>query len=202
MSEVLSYIFQYGYLALFMLLALGFLGIPVPDETIVVAIGGLTAEGHFVFWIALLVTFFGSMAGMMLSYTLGRWIGKPLLTRYGKWIFLTPKRLESTEVWFNRYGGWSVLFGYFVPGVRQLTSYLSGVYRLPLKLYLMYAGIGSACWCATFLVIGYTVGHHWRNVAKYVHHHLWITTLILLLIICVSVLVFTGLKRRRNAKKM
>jgi membrane protein DedA with SNARE-associated domain len=173
LSSIMSYIAQYGYFAMFGLLALGFVGIPVPDETLIVTFGGLTAEGHFRFWAALVVTFLGSMTGMLLSYGLGRGIGKPLLDKYGKWIMITPKRLSATEQWFAKYGNWSVLLGYFVPGLRQVTSYLAGVYGLSLRIYLAYAGIGAAIWCTTFLYIGHTFGRHWRRVAFFVHVHVW-----------------------------
>ncbi len=197
----MSYIAQYGYLAMFGLLALGFMGIPVPDETLVVTFGGLTAEGHFVFWIALLMTFLGSMTGMILSYTLGRVVGTPLLHKFGKWIFITPSRLETTERWFARYGNWSVLFGYFVPGLRQLTSYLSGVYRLPIHVYLIYASIGAAIWCSVFMALGATVGHHWRKMAYFVHHHVWRIALVVIVLLLIGVIVYLFI-RQFKFKKM
>lgn len=184
------YVAQYGYLAMYGLLALGFIGVPVPDETLLVVFGGLTAEGHFDFWLALTVVYFGSLSGMLLSYGLGRGIGKPLLDKYGKWIFITPKRLATTEKWFEKYGRWSVLFGYFVPGIRQVTSYLSGVYRLPFRVYLTYAGIGAAIWCGTFLYLGHTFGHHWRRIAHFVHVHVWRITLLVLVLLVVGTLVY------------
>ncbi|AWB44181.1 hypothetical protein DCC85_08060 [Paenibacillus sp. CAA11] len=190
MSAVMSYVAQYGYLAMYGLLALGFIGIPVPDETLVVVFGGLSAEGHFNFWIALLATFLGSMTGMMVSYSLGRGVGKPLLDRYGKWIFITPKRLAATEKWFLKFGNWTVLFGYFVPGLRQITSYLSGVYKLPLRTYVTFAGIGAAVWSFTFMYLGFTFGHHYRRIARFVHLHMWrITLLVLTLLIVVGLVV-------------
>nr|WP_245339255.1 DedA family protein [Paenibacillus shirakamiensis] len=200
----MTYLHHYGYLAMYGLLALGFVGIPVPDETLVVTFGGLTAEGHFVFWIALLMTFLGSMTGMMLSYTVGRVIGTPLLHKFGKWIFITPSRLEKTEKWFAKYGNWSVLFGYFVPGLRQVTSYLSGVYRLPLPVYLTYAGIGSAIWCTTFMCIGSLVGHNWRKIAIYLHHHVWRMSLLVLTILLIGLILYffyKHLKSLRASKK-
>lgn len=200
LSVIMSYIAQYGYLAMFGLLALGFMGIPVPDETLVVTFGGLTAEGHFVFWIALLMTFLGSMTGMILSYTLGRVVGTPLLHKFGKWIFITPSRLATTERWFARYGNWSVLFGYFVPGLRQLTSYLSGVYRLPLYLYLTYASIGAAIWCTTFMALGATVGHHWRKMAYFVHHHMWRMALLVIVLSLIGVIIYLFIRNLKASR--
>ena len=195
MSEVMSYLTQYGYLAMFGLLSLGFLGIPVPDETLVMMFGGLTTQGHFGFWITFLVSVLGSLSGMMLSYGLGRFVGKPIMYKYGKWIWITPKRLNKTEVWFERFGTWSILIGYFIPGIRQVTSYLSGVYQLKLRVYVLYAGVGSVVWCGTFMLIGRALGHRWHRIMPYVHGHkrflLMMTTIFLVLIISAGVIWLT-----------
>jgi len=159
------YLTQYGYIALFVLLALGILGIPVPDETLIATFGGMIAQGHFHFAGALTVTFLGSMTGMMISYTLGRKLGKPLLDRYGKWIRMTPTRLQSTEAWFKRYGSWSIVLGYFVPGLRHLSSYMAGITKVPFGRYLLYAASGALLFCTTFLLIGHAVGYHWNEIA-------------------------------------
>ncbi|MEC0369104.1 DedA family protein [Paenibacillus chibensis] len=165
MTEIMVYLTQYGYVALFILLALGILGIPVPDETLIATFGGMIAQGHFHFAGALTVTFFGSMTGMMISYTLGRKVGKPLLDRYGKWIRITPSRLQSTEAWFKRYGPVSIILGYFVPGLRHLSSYMAGISKVPLSRYLLYAAAGALLFCTTFLLIGHAVGYHWNEIA-------------------------------------
>lgn len=199
MSHIMSYVAQYGYFAMFGLLSLGFLGIPIPDETLVMAFGGFTAKGHFSFWLAYLVTVLGSLCGMMLSYTLGRLIGKPLLHKYGKWIWITPSRLEKTETWFAKYGNWSVLFGYFIPGIRQVTSYLSGVYQLSLRVYITYATLGSILWCGTFMFIGRAVGHRWHKIVPYFYGHrrLFYVISILLVVIIVACVVYWK-KRKQN----
>ncbi|WP_136604412.1 DedA family protein [Paenibacillus dokdonensis] len=165
MTEIMVYLTQYGYIALFVLLALGILGIPVPDETLIATFGGMIAQGHFHFAGALTVTFLGSMTGMMISYTLGRKLGKPLLDRYGKWIRMTPSRLQSTEAWFKRYGSWSIVLGYFVPGLRHLSSYMAGISKVPFGRYLLYAASGALLFCTTFLLIGHAVGYHWNEIA-------------------------------------
>lgn len=199
MSLIMSYVAQYGYLAMFALLSLGFLGVPVPDETLVMTFGGLTAKGHFVFWLAYLVAVLGSLCGMMLSYTLGRMIGKPLLHRYGKWIWITPSRLEKTEAWFSKFGNWSVLFGYFIPGVRQVTSYLSGVYQLSLRVYITYATLGAVLWCGTFMFIGRAVGHRWHRIVPFFHGHRHLIYLLSFIVVVLSIAgVIFWKKRKQN----
>jgi len=160
---------NYGYIALFMLLALGIIGIPVPDETLMVFVGSLTVNGPFQYTLAFAVCLAGSMTGMFISYIVGRRVGKPLLDRYGKKLKLTPKRVERTERWFQKYGSWSIVFGYFVPGLRHLTCYLAGMSRMKWTTYLFAAGSGALLWVATFLTIGHIVGNHWRDAVRWLH---------------------------------
>lgn len=151
---------HYGYIALYVLLALGIVGIPVPDELLLTFIGYLTSIGIFYYPIAVVVSLLGAMTGMIVSYWVGRRLGKPVLWKYGKWIKLTPKRLQKAERWFNRYGPWTISFGYFIPGIRHLTCYLSGVSGMNQRKYLLFAGGGALIWCLVFITLGYFVGYH------------------------------------------
>lgn len=160
---------HYGYIALFMLLALGIIGIPIPDETLMVFVGSLTVNGPFQYILAFAICLAGSMTGMLISYIIGRKVGKPLLDRYGKTFKLTPKRIEQTERWFQKYGSWSIVFGYFVPGFRHLTCYLAGMSRMRWTTYFVAAGLGAILWVATFLTIGHVVGNHWRDAVRWLH---------------------------------
>ena len=140
-----DFISQYGYVALYLLLSAGMVGVPIPDETLMVFIGSLTAlGGPFDFGPTLAVIYAGTMTGMTVSYLIGHRVGKPFLNRYGKWVKLTPSRIERAEGWFKKYGLWTVFFGYFVPGVRHFTCYLSGVSGVKFYKYMLYAGYRSA----------------------------------------------------------
>ncbi|MEK8128916.1 DedA family protein [Paenibacillus filicis] len=149
---------QYGYIAIFVLLALGIIGLPVPDELLMTFVGYLSSSGFLLLPIAIAVSFLGTMSGMLFSYALGRKFGKPLLHKYGKWIKLTPKRLDKAESWFSRYGAWAICFGYFIPGIRHVTCYLAGVSAMRLRRYVLFAGAGALFWCVLFTSIGYHVG--------------------------------------------
>ncbi|EJW17716.1 DedA family protein [Paenibacillus alvei] len=169
MHTVMWALSHYGYIALFMLLALGIIGIPVPDETLMVFVGSLTVNGPFQYIPAFAVCLAGSMTGMFISYMVGRKVGKPLLDRYGKKLKLTPQRIERTEEWFQKYGGWSIVFGYFVPGLRHLTCYFAGMSRMRWTTYLFAAGSGALVWVTTFLTLGHIVGNHWREAVRWLH---------------------------------
>ncbi|MDQ0897366.1 DedA family protein [Paenibacillus sp. V4I7] len=118
MKELLyDFISHYGYIALYLLLSAGIIGVPVPDETLMAFVGSLTAlGGPFDFGTTLIVIYAGTMTGMVVSYLIGHRVGKPFLYRYGKWFKLTPKRIERAEGWFKKYGLWTVFLWVFRAG--------------------------------------------------------------------------------------
>ncbi|MDA1476235.1 DedA family protein [Bacillus changyiensis] len=148
----------YGYFAIFGLLVLGIIGLPIPDEVMMTFVGYMSSIHILNYQLSILISFLGAFFGMLVSYFLGNKIGKPLLDKYGKWIGLTAKRLETVHHWFNKYGPWTIVFGYFIPGVRHVTCYLSGMNEMKMKKFLIFAGAGAFIWCLVFITIGYTIG--------------------------------------------
>src|SRR3974377_1800184 len=124
--QVLAWITQYGYAAIFLLLVFGIVGLPVPDETLLTFTGYLIFKGHLSPPLAFASALAGSASGITVSYTLGRIFGMALLHRFGKYLHLTPERLARAHEWFERIGHWALTFGYFIPGVRHLTAYVAG----------------------------------------------------------------------------
>lgn len=172
MLELLKeWIIQYGYAALYGLLALGIIGLPVPDEIMMTFVGYLVSIGWFSYPASLAVCFAGAMSGMMISYLLGKKVGKAFLWKYGRWIKLTPSRLVKGEEWFQRFGLWTVSFGYFVPGLRHFTCYLAGMSGVRLWKYLIYAGTGALVWVVTFITLGRFIGSNFETVAPLVHRY-------------------------------
>lgn len=166
-----EWIMQYGYAALYGLLAVGIIGLPVPDEILMTFVGYLVSISWFSFTASVAVCFAGSMTGMLLSYFLGKKVGKPFLWKYGKWIKLTPGRLSKAEDWFQKFGLWTVSFGYFVPGVRHFTCYLAGISGVRLWRYLLYAGSGAMLWVLTFITLGKFIGQNFETIMPMVHRY-------------------------------
>ncbi|WP_246066840.1 DedA family protein [Paenibacillus koleovorans] len=195
---LLDLIWTYRYLALFGLLALGIIGLPIPDETLMTFVGSLTAYGHLTFGKSLTVSFSGSMTGMLISYFIGRRVGKPFLDRFGKWFHLTPNRLAKGEKWFQKYGAWAIVFGYFVPGVRHLTCYLAGMSGIRFWRYFVYAGSGAFVWCFTFITLGRVIGRNWETVLHLLHVYMGRGVAIGILVIALGLLLFIWLRRRKS----
>ncbi|MDF2962702.1 MAG: rane protein [Paenibacillus sp.] len=198
LDEILLLIEDYGYIALYCLLAVGIIGIPVPDEILMTTVGSLTlAGGPLKFGTSFIVCFAGTMTGMIVSYYLGKTVGKPFLHRYGKWVKLTPQRLERAEGWFKKYGLWTVVFGYYVPGVRHFTCYLAGVSGVKFWRYLLYAGSGALVWCLTFLSLGHFIGINAPMIMGMIHHYMGLCVAIIVAFAAVGAYVYWRLRRRR-----
>ena len=171
-QHVLAWIAQYGYLAIFSLLVLGIVGLPVPDETLLTFTGYLVFRGHLSLPLAFLSAFAGSTCGITLSYTLGRIFGLILIHRYGRYLRITEEHVEKAHAWFRRAGHWSLTIGYFIPGVRHLTAYAAGMSELEYPTFALFAYAGAAIWAGTFIGLGYLLGERWKAVQANIDHYL------------------------------
>lgn len=162
---LLQYILNHGYSGLFGLLALGVIGLPIPDEALMAIAGYLISEGKISYTYTLLAAFSGSITGITFTYGLGRYLGLPLIERYGKYIRITPQRLDAMHAWFERYGRFALPVGYFFPGIRQLTAYFAGMTDMPYKKFSLYAYTGSLLWVITFITLGTIIGQDREIIA-------------------------------------
>ncbi|MGG5793752.1 DedA family protein [Bacillus nitratireducens] len=158
MELVQQVITDYGYLAIFLMLLLGIVGLPIPDEVIMTVVGYFTNINVLNYELAILVSFVGALLGTVISYMIGKKAGRPFIDKYGKWIGLKEKRMNKVAKWMEKYGPYSLVFGYFIPGIRHITCYLLGVSKMNLKTYILFAAIGAFLWCFTFITIGRGVG--------------------------------------------
>lgn len=156
MAVLESFIMHYGYTAIFLILMLGIIGltIPIPDECLMLLIGYFTKVGTLDYKVSLAICFVGSIIGMLVSYYIGQKAGRPLVNRFGKWVGFTEKRVLKTARWMNKYGPYSIIVSYFIPGIRHITFYLCGAAHMRLKTFMLYASVGSFMWCVVFISIG------------------------------------------------
>ncbi|MBS0637543.1 MAG: DedA family protein, partial [Verrucomicrobia bacterium] len=159
---------HYGVFALFGLLALGIIALPIPDESLMVVAGVLMFEGSLAIPHTLLACYLGTMTGITVSYFLGRTLGKYVIHRFGGWVGITPEMLKNSYTWFRHYGTWTLLFGYFIPGIRHLTGIIAGSIALEYPLFALFAYIGAILWASTFMALGYFFGNYWLSVLEWV----------------------------------
>ena len=161
----------YGYPAIFLLLMLGVVGLPIPDETLLVFCGYLISKGKMhpvAAWASALA---GSWCGISLSYTIGRTFGIGVVHKFGKYLHIDEQRLNKIHQWFDRIGHWALLVGYYVAGVRHFTAIVAGMSKLSFPYFMAYAWTGGLLWVTTFLTLGYYLGENWKQIAETIHHY-------------------------------
>ena len=169
----------YGYLAIFSLLVLGIVGLPVPDEFLLTSCGFLAYQGHLSLVPTLIAGFLGSACGISCSYTIGRTVGWTFLhSRLGRVLHITEARMKRVHDWFDRIGHWALVVGYFLPGVRHFTAVVAGTSRLELRSFALYAYSGALLWVCTFVFLGYHFGPEWKRIFTAVEHNLTIASII------------------------
>jgi membrane protein DedA with SNARE-associated domain len=171
-SQIFAWITRYGYLAIFVLLIFGIVGLPVPDETLLTFTGYLIYRSELSMPLAFAAAVAGSASGMTISYALGRSFGLALLHRFGKHVHLTPERLARAHAWFERIGHWALTVGYFIPGVRHLTAYAAGMTEVAPHQFALFAYSGTVLWVTAFLSLGYFLGERWKVVELHVERYL------------------------------
>ncbi|MCF6409412.1 DedA family protein [Pseudalkalibacillus salsuginis] len=149
---------NYGYWIILITLFCGVVGIPAPEETFLVLIGMLTAQHHLLLIWTVICAFMGSLSGMLTAYMAGRYLGIPFLNKYGRYLKITSEHWEKASTQFRRYGTLTILFGLFIPGVRQLAPYIAGTSRYPFPVYVAYSIIGSALWAISYIFVGFYIG--------------------------------------------
>ncbi|MEJ2109575.1 MAG: DedA family protein [Acidobacteriota bacterium] len=171
METLFVWITQYGYFAIFILLLLGIVGLPFPDEWLLTFTGYLIFKQNLSLWPAFIVAATGSMCGITVSYGLGRSAGLFIVHRYGRLFRISQKDLDRVHGWFGRFGKWMLLVGYFIPGVRHLTAIVAGASKMEYRHFALFAYTGALIWATVFIWIGYSVGERWTSVMHQVERH-------------------------------
>jgi membrane protein DedA with SNARE-associated domain len=200
MEMISQWVAHYGYAAIFFLLLLGIVGLPVPDEWLLTFTGYLVYTHHLTLLPAYASSSLGSMCGITVSYGLGRSLGLFILHHYGRFLHVTPEEIDKVHDWFGRFGRWTLLIGYFIPGIRHVTAVVAGASRLRPLSFAIFAYSGALLWAATFISIGFFFGDHWSQVLDQVDEHLREFTLIALAVLAVY-LIWHYRRFKRAGKK-
>jgi membrane protein DedA with SNARE-associated domain len=196
MDAVTVWITQYGYGAIFVLLMLGIVGLPVPDETLLTFAGYLVFKQKLAFLPTLSTAFLGSSCGITVSYACGRGLGPYLVRKIGPLLRLKPEHLSEVQTWFARWGKYTLIIGYFVPGVRHFTAIVAGSSKLPMAVFALFAYSGALIWSSSFILLGYLFGEEWARLSDTVHRFLIMLAALVILALALYVLVV----RRRQTE--
>jgi membrane protein DedA with SNARE-associated domain len=158
MHDVGGLLAYWGYLAIFFVVILGNIGLPIPEETVLVLAGYLVWEGTLSLHLVLAVGVASAVVGDNIGYWLGRELGRRVLERYGHWLWITPERLDATQRYVLRFGAWGVFLARFVPGLRFLAGPVAGATGLPPWAFLVANICGAMLYVPIAVAIGYAIG--------------------------------------------
>jgi membrane protein DedA with SNARE-associated domain len=158
---IIDFINGTGYVGLFLAMFIEGIITPIPSEAIVPFAGYYASTGQLNIILVILVASIGATCGSTVSYGLARWLGRPFILRFGKYIGINENSIKKADKWFAKRGKWGALFGPMIPGVRSIISYPAGLTRMDLKKYLPLFFVGSLVWNTVLSMVGYNLGAHW-----------------------------------------
>jgi len=161
MEEVYPLIEHYGYLVVFFGVLLGTTGIPFPSAAILLAAGVLVQQGHLNLRDAVVFGILGAIIGNQIGYWVGHRAGRPFVLKWGRYVRLTPERLERVEQLFARHGGKAVFTARFFSVSRLLEALVAGISRMRWGMFFLYSVLGGAAWATAVVLVGYFFGESW-----------------------------------------
>jgi membrane protein DedA with SNARE-associated domain len=166
-TYITSFISSLGYPGIFSLMVVESAMIPIPSEIIMPFSGFLVAAGKLSFFEVVLAGSFGNLIGSIITYYLGIKIGRPLIIKYGKYIFFSENHLRFTEKLLERLGDKISFIGRLLPGVRTYVSFPLGIAKANLIKFMIYTLIGSLIWNVLLTYAGLRLGSNWQSFHKY-----------------------------------
>lgn len=138
---------------------------PIPSEVIMPAAGFAVARGDLNLILVILAGTLGSVLGALPLYYLGSMFNKERLIvftkKYGKYVFVKPDDVQSSNDWFNKHGNKAVFFGRMMPGIRSLISIPAGMNKMPMLSFLTLTALGSSIWTTLLTLAGYHFGKNY-----------------------------------------
>jgi membrane protein DedA with SNARE-associated domain len=158
---------HFGYLAVVGLVLIEDFGVPVPGETVLILGAVYAGTGRLSIVLVALLGFLGAMLGDNIGFAIGHFGGRRLVERYGRYIFITPVRLDKATRFFNRHGGKIIIVARFVEGLRQANGIVAGTTGMRWTRFLVFNAIGAALWVVVWTSVGYASGSHIDTIYGY-----------------------------------
>ncbi len=189
---------QYGYWAVFVLVAAESLGVPLPGETILIAAGTYAGHTHRLsVWVIFVAAASAAIIGNNIGYWIGIKGGYPLLRRYGHYLHISDANIKVGRYVFDNHGGSVVFFGRFVAILRTYAAFLAGTNRMPWREFLPFNAAGAIVWAALFSFGSYSFGNTLRHASGAINLILGAAAVVLLV---VAVLVIRRQSKRLEAR--
>lgn len=198
---ILDFLEQFGYLGVFLLIALENVFPPIPSEVILTFGGFMTTYTRLSVQGVVVAATAGSVAGAIILYGLGRLLDaerlERLVDRWGHVLRLKKEDIHRTDTWFKKYGYWTVFIGRMVPLVRSLISIPAGMSHMNFWLFLLLTVLGTSLWNVVLVSMGAALGKSWATILQYLDIYSNVTYAILGL--GVVILILWWIRRNRKS---
>lgn len=185
-DTVLQYIDMYGYVIIFLFLFFGIVGIPAPEESLLFLTGILIVHHQLLFGWAVLSAILGAYSGMLTAYICGKYIGFPFINKYGKYVGITIGRWRKVQNAYEKNVQKTILFGFYIPGIRQISPYFAGMSKTPFYKYSLLALLGTLLWTVPIIGAGYYLGTVFHINPAYVPYLSILFFIVFLLYVLIS----------------
>jgi membrane protein DedA with SNARE-associated domain len=195
-QSIVQAIGDMGYWGIFLLMFLESTFFPFPSEIIMIPAGYLAFKGEMSFTLIILVGILGSVAGALLNYYLAQSLGRKLILKYGKYVFIKEETLDKLEAFFSKHGEISTFTGRLIPGIRQLISLPAGLARMNMAKFSFFTALGAGIWVVVLVAVGYLVGSNEALISEY------LKSATLIALVCVGFITVFYVARHRKRKEI
>ncbi len=201
---ILTIMEQFGYIGVFLLIAIENIFPPIPSEVILLFGGFMTTYTKLNIVIMIIAATLGSILGAIVLYYIGKIFNKDRLKKIisgkiGKILRLKNSDIDKADKWFDTKGNKTVFFCRFIPIVRSLISIPAGMSEMPMGKFLVYTTFGSLIWNTVLVVIGSIVGENWTSILTIFDTYSSIVVVVIAIIFVICVYLFY--RNRLNNKK-
>jgi len=181
-QDLVDLIFDWGYTGIFFLMAIESSFLPFPSELVLIPAGFLASKGEMSISLIMLSGLGGSLVGAFINYYIALTMGRKLLIKYGKYIFIKTSTLAKVDVYFAKHGHVSTFIGRLIPGIRQLISIPAGLARMNVVVFSTYTALGASIWAFILTMLGYFIGENQELLDVYLKQITIVVVLLLVLL--------------------
>ena len=197
---IISMMNQFGYIGVFLLIAIENIFPPIPSEVILLFGGFMTTYSKLNIVLMIIFATLGSIIGAIVLYYIGKILNKDRLKKIisgkiGKILRLKNSDIDKADQWFDTKGNKTVFFCRFIPIVRSLISIPAGMSEMPMGKFLLYTTVGSLIWNTVLIILGAIVGENWTSILNIFDTYSHIVAILLIIIFIVFIYIFYKKKK-------
>jgi len=166
-QDLVDLIFDWGYIGIFIMMAIESSFVPFPSEIVLIPAGYLASQGEMTLGMIMFSALSGSIVGAFVNYYLALTLGRKILKKYGKYFFIKESAVKKMDSYFEKHGHISTFIGRLIPGIRQLISIPAGLARMNLGVFSLYTAMGAGIWALILTLLGYFIGENQELIDIY-----------------------------------